>query len=158
MLVAIGKTPDASASHSVSAKKSAGEKTPEGPRKRQIAGEKGRSNLPKADLTAGNVGRISSPRYSEKSVYGWLAVQAVLHEPFSTGSSLLTGKLAGNFTDLCVRDRCKSTAGPYFVDLRRLLHQFWNREFAAAEQGNSGVKAGNESCDRRQRFAGSGNL
>jgi hypothetical protein len=83
MLAAIGKTPDASASHSVSAKKSAGEKTPEGPRKRQIAGEKGRSDLPQADLTAGNVGRISSPRYSEKSVYGWLAVEAVHSELFS---------------------------------------------------------------------------
>src|SRR5882724_5585427 len=73
MLAAIGKTPDASASHSVSAKKSAGEKMPEGPRKRQIAGEKGRSNLPQADLTAGNVGRISGPHLSQKSWYGWLA-------------------------------------------------------------------------------------
>jgi hypothetical protein len=71
----IGKTPDAAASHSVSAKKSAGEKTPKGPRTRQIAGKNGRSNLPKADLTAGNVGRISGQRHSEKSGYGWLGRQ-----------------------------------------------------------------------------------
>src|SRR5260370_21935958 len=86
MLAAIGKTPDAAASHSVSPKRSAGEKTPEGPRKRQIAGEKGRSNLPHADLTAGNVGRISVQRHSEKGVYGWLAVGAVHREPFSRGN------------------------------------------------------------------------
>jgi hypothetical protein len=43
--------------------KVSGEKTPEEPSKWQIAGEKGRSNLPKADLTAGNVGRISSLRH-----------------------------------------------------------------------------------------------
>jgi hypothetical protein len=99
ILAAIGETPDASASHSVSAKRSAGEKTPEGPHKRQIAGEKGRSNLPQADLTAGNGGRISSPQLSEESVYGWLAVGAVRSEPFSTANSLLTGKLTGNIDD-----------------------------------------------------------
>jgi len=76
LLAAIGKTPDAAASHSVSAKKSAGEKAPVGPRKRQIACKNGRSNLPQADLTAGNVGRISGSWLSEKSRYGWLAGRA----------------------------------------------------------------------------------
>ena len=58
---------------------------PEQPRKRQIVGEKGRSNLPQVDLTAGNVGRISSPRHSEESVYGWLAGGPGF-EPRLTGS------------------------------------------------------------------------
>jgi hypothetical protein len=63
VLATVAKMLDGAASHLVSAKKSAGEKMPEGSRKRQIAGKNGRSNLPKADLTAGNVGRISNPRH-----------------------------------------------------------------------------------------------
>src|SRR6185369_11450507 len=66
-------------------KKLAGEKMPERPRKRQIAGETDRSNLPKADLTAGNVGRISSPGHSERIAYGWLAGGPGF-EPRLTGS------------------------------------------------------------------------
>src|SRR4029077_8543447 len=69
----------------VSAKKSAGEKSPEGPRRRRIARKYGRTNLPQADLTAGNVGRISSPRHSEKSAHGWLAGGPGF-EPRLTGS------------------------------------------------------------------------
>ena len=80
----------------VSAKKSAGEKAQERPHKWHFARENSHSNLPQADLTVGNVGRISTRLHTEKNVHGWLAVGPVRREPFSTAISLLTGKLTGN--------------------------------------------------------------
>jgi hypothetical protein len=94
--------PDVAASHLVSAKRSAGEKTPEGPWKRRIAGEDDRLNLRRGAPNAGNLEGICEGPAQEKSPYGWLAVGAVGREPVSTANSLLTGKITGNFDEVAL--------------------------------------------------------